>query len=390
MHIALITTTINNPVVLEEYAAQAHEQDVALSFVVAGDRKTPHDAVNALLFDIQRKYGFEGDYLHPSDQEFRWKALSDVVGWDTIQRRNFAILTAIADTNAEWIFTIDDDNAPEPDFFTKLKAALDFEKPNIHLVKDDGSGFFNPGGVMNQQHYSRGYPYSLRKGDPSKARGQIEPVSHEGSVWKTSPAIFQCFTKGDPDINATERLEVAPNVYGFAGDGAIIAHPSLVFSPLNTQATLYRMPYAGLLGLPPGLGRYDDIWQGYAAQAVLSAEIGAHIAYGEPWVIQERNEHNLFKDLRAELIGMEHTEKFCAALRESVENTGRQAPVDKYRAAWAGAIVTLWDEPFMQEPIQQYDTRVTMHERRALLLEFISLWTEAAHAAFEERKALLA
>ena len=38
--------------------------------------------------------------------------------------------------------------------------------------------------------------------------------------------------------------------------------------------------------------------------------------FGFPLVKQERNPHNYFKDHQAERIGLEHTETFCAWLRE--------------------------------------------------------------------------
>ena len=51
----------------------------------------------------------------------------------------------------------------------------------------------------------------------------------------------------------------------------------------------------------PHIGRMDDIWGAY-----YLSSLGYKIVYGKPTVYQERNNHNLINDLKAEYLGYEH------------------------------------------------------------------------------------
>ena len=74
---------------------------------VAGDVTTPHDAYLALAAEHDGVV-----YLRPEDQEKVDGELSRVIGWRTVQRRNFATLAAWRD-GAEVFAFIDDDNVPK-------------------------------------------------------------------------------------------------------------------------------------------------------------------------------------------------------------------------------------------------------------------------------------
>jgi hypothetical protein len=63
----------------------------------------------------------------------------------------------------------------------------------------------------------------------------------------------------------------------------------------------------------PSYGRYDDIFASLVAQRVMrERELCVH--FGQPFVWQTRNPHNLLSDLRAEQWGAEHTLEFSAWL----------------------------------------------------------------------------
>ena len=53
------------------------------NLIVIGDKKTPTN------YTLKK-----GIYLSPEDQEAFYKDLSDVIGWNCIQRRNFGLLKA--------------------------------------------------------------------------------------------------------------------------------------------------------------------------------------------------------------------------------------------------------------------------------------------------------
>jgi hypothetical protein len=71
----------------------------------------------------------------------------------------------------------------------------------------------------------------------------------------------------------------------------------------------------------------------------IAEHLGDVIAYGEPLLRQKRNEHNLWRDLDAERIGMLLTDEFCATLpRISLHGTTYHdcygELVEKLPAAW--------------------------------------------------------
>ena len=63
----------------------------------------------------------------------------------------------------------------------------------------------------------------------------------------------------------------------------------------------------------PAFQRFDDIYAGLIAQRVMR-DRGFHVHFGQPFVWQQRNPHNLLKDLAAEQWGAEHILEFTAWL----------------------------------------------------------------------------
>ena len=73
----IITTTINEPVGLLDYAANAHfhgHPPAAPTFVVTGDKKTPASA-RACVRGITEKFGYAAVYLGVAEQEEYLKVL---------------------------------------------------------------------------------------------------------------------------------------------------------------------------------------------------------------------------------------------------------------------------------------------------------------------------
>src|SRR5579884_2686770 len=92
----IVTTTINDPTeAIERFDASAEWK-----LVVIGDKRTPTD------YRLKR-----GIYVSPEEQEKYDKPLSDAIGWNCIQRRNFGLLWAY-DMGADLIALVDDDNIP--------------------------------------------------------------------------------------------------------------------------------------------------------------------------------------------------------------------------------------------------------------------------------------
>ncbi len=77
----------------------------------------------------------------------------------------------------------------------------------------------------------------------------------------------------------------------------------------------------------PHVGRMDDIWPGYYVQA-----FGAKVVYGKPSVYQERNVHDLLRDMRQEYIGYENNLKLVEDLAKDPQSILAYVPG---RTAWA-------------------------------------------------------
>jgi len=294
----LITTTINVPHVLTQWAESMTENDV---IIVAGDKKSPHDEINDLLIDIASKYGVGTKYLDPSRQE-HWN-VSDIIGWNCIQRRNIALLEAMT-LKPRYILTIDDDNAPmQKDQVERLKMVF---KSDSHDYAKTNTRWYNPGRSTLTADYRpvvhRGYPLSQRHIKPFITATSKCPIGVAAMLWM-----------GEPDIDAIERIVSAPIITRIYHDDVVLAPGT--WAPFNTQATMFRAELAPAMFMWPHVGRYDDIWASYLTRAVMD-ELGWGAYYGHPSVFQDRNEHDLVKDLKAEIFGMEHNETIIKVLRD--------------------------------------------------------------------------
>lgn len=296
MRFALVTTTINVPTVLRRY----RELGPGVRFVIAGDKRSPHNEIERLARELGGC-----DYLTPTDQAIGYPRLSQNIGWNNIQRRNFAILRA-AELRPDVIVTIDDDNLPRGDYFSDLERT--FREPSP--VTATGP-WFNIGKLAGHSFRHRGYPVF----EPSRA--DFVPNGKPARVGVVEGLIY-----GDPDIGAVERIQRNPRVLGYRriADKGIRVDPRTTWAPINSQNTAWRAELAPLMALPPRVGRFDDIFGGFIAQPVLAAR-GEHIAYGRPHVRQDRNDHDLFADLRAEMYGMRITPALIEKLDDARLNT---------------------------------------------------------------------
>ena len=294
MKVALITTTIYIPRVLELY--RSINKDVWL--FVAGDKKTPHKETRRLVENLGNAI-----YYSDEDQEKLGYKSSEIIGWNKTRRRNIALLEAIK-YEADIIITIDDDNIPLDDnYFHDFIAIL--SKPYTGLKVSSNTGWFNVGDFMVPRVYHRGFPYHLRH----------EKIDYQISFARgVKIGIAAGMWFGDPDINAMERITNRPTVHQFSE----ILHKGIIldnthFAPIDSQNTAYVRELAPLMMVIEGVGRYNDIWASYIAERVMmTTDYCCH--FGKPFVWQERNPHNLWQNLKDEIFGMEHTPRFCEDL----------------------------------------------------------------------------
>lgn len=290
----IVTTTVNLPVETFETLGSV------ATLIVAGDQKTP-TATRELVESVN------GIYLAPDDQE-HWACSRDI-GWNSIQRRNTAFLAAY-DMGADIVITVDDDNCPDDpdDWLAAHIAAFDPVTLPNYLTSTD-TGWFNPGSMLSPKVWARGMPY----GDDFTIDSTGLWTAVYSELNHTRVGVNAGLWLGDPDIDAMQRITQAPYVTCMHSVEDTLVLPGC-YSPINSQNTAWRRELLPLAAVWPYVGRWDDIFGGYLAQWSFWASDFA-TRYGLPLVRQERNEHDLYTDLKKELHGMRHTEKFVNVLR---------------------------------------------------------------------------
>lgn len=286
----IVTTTINPPT----EAIRKFDVMADWTLVVIGDLKTPKD------------YKLEhGIYVDPESQEKYDRALSDAIGWNCIQRRNFGLLWA-KDLGAEIIALVDDDNIPLSEWGQDLMINHETE---VNYYETLGAAFDPVGATNHKQIWHRGFPLQLiSKRDYSKQTKK-----------KIVPDVQADFWNGDPDIDAVCRMEHAPECT-FEEEYFPISSDKL--SPFNSQNTFISREVLHRYFLFPHVGRMDDIWASYYVQAKL----GAKVVYGKPSVFQARNVHDLVKDMKQEYIGYENNLNLVKELPQDPDSVFKYIP----------------------------------------------------------------
>jgi hypothetical protein len=307
--LALVTTTIRIPEVLRLYRALAPE----LGIFIVGDRGSPHAEIRALARQI------DGVYLSDEDQMSLGYRCCDQIGWNVIARRNIGLLEAIR-SGADIFLSVDDDNIPcGEEYFRDVHRILG--RPFNGLAVGDPSGWVDIGQFLTPRVRHRGFPYGQRRPIFAPTVGPVvgRRVGVAAGLWL-----------GDPDVDAIERLANGPLMF----DLPEIVRAGFVLergarAPFNSQNTAFIRAVAPVMMVLPLLDRYDDIWGSYVAQRVLEEQDYA-VHFGRPFVWQQRNPHNLVKDLASELHGARHTDRFVDDL--ATASTRGSDPVSQLRS----------------------------------------------------------
>ena len=291
----IVTTTINAPTKAVKLFQAMKDWDL----VVIGDLKTPKD------YHLER-----GVYMDPASQEKYDNELSDAIGWNCIQRRNFGLLVA-HDMKADIVAVVDDDNIPLAGWGENLFVGQEVE---VNYYKTELPAF-DPIGATNYPNlWHRGYPLQLlsKRNYSTKTRKRVR-VDIQADFWN-----------GDPDIDAICRMEHAPEC---DFDPAAFPIASNKLSPFNSQNTFLAGAVIENYFLYPHVGRMDDIWAAYYVQAK-----DYRVVYGKASVFQERNVHDLIYDMRQEYLGYENN---MAIVQELPKNPGSLVAYLPGRAVWA-------------------------------------------------------
>jgi hypothetical protein len=291
----IVTTTINGPTkAIEGFQAMKDWE-----LVVIGDLKTPAN------YHLER-----GVYVPPAEQEKYDRALSDAIGWNCIQRRSFGLLWA-KELKADVVAVVDDDNIPLPGWGENLLIGREVE---VNYYETDLQAFDPVGATNHSAIWHRGYPLQLlpRRDYSRKSRRKVQ-VDVQADFWN-----------GDPDIDAICRMEHAPEC---DFDPSVFPMAADKLGPFNSQNTFLSGRCLKDYFLFPHVGRMDDIWAAYYVQAR-----GFRAVWNKASVYQQRNVHDLVRDMRQEYVGYENNLKLVEDLARDPESILAYLPG---RSAWA-------------------------------------------------------
>lgn len=291
--VAVVATTINSPYWAEQWLGQIRHyyrgpDEPSRRLFVVGDLKTPHDEYK----DLERKEVKWMRYINPDMQEYSKWECKKYLDWNTVPRRNLGILEAL-DWGADYLITVDDDILSLTP--SSIEAFVDRLEQPYNGLTITRNGMFNPGLLYYPEFRARGYPaneewqYHLRLEHSCNAR----------------IGVVCGLNLGDPDVDASFRLEYKPRIMcsNEVGQAGVAIDPRITLAPIFSQYTAFVRELAHCMAVWPAVGRYDDILGGYYAQTEM-AKLGYWTFFGKPFGYQNRNVHNVVKDLALEMEGM--------------------------------------------------------------------------------------
>lgn len=291
---AIVLTTINVPKNVPEFIKKAGGNDWIA--VVVGDLKTPHDEVEKIC---RKSHSI---YLSPEKQMTLGFSHANALPWNCYDRKNLGYLFALRE-GAELIYSTDDDNFPLDHWDSYLKLG----KQRAEVVSSN-SGWWNNCSLGDAKITPRGYPVWLIQEKPEYLFTKKEvDIAVQVGLWL-----------GDPDIDAMTRIVSNPVVRKYQEkDIALDAGTMCPYNSQNTFISREFMP-AHMLWCcaKTEFYRYDDIFTGYVAQAITQ-HYGKTTKFGRPFLRQDRNAHDLVKDLRSEIGGMECQRDFFSVLQST-------------------------------------------------------------------------
>ena len=250
----IVCTSINPPT----QAIKKFDNIKDWTLIVVGDLKTPTN------YKLKN-----GIFLNKREQNLIDKKLSDLIGWNCIERRNFGILLA-KKYNADIIALVDDDNIPYKDWGKNLLVGKK-KFINTYEVK---TPVFDPISVTKYKNlWHRGFPLNLLDQRKAKLVGKKKiMIDVQADFWD-----------GDPDIDAITRVIFKPKC---KFEKKIFPFHSKKISPFNSQNTFLSSNLLKDYFLFPDQGRMHDIWASY----FLQYRRRINVIYNKSSVIHGRSE----------------------------------------------------------------------------------------------------
>ena len=296
--ISIVVTSIAAPnKTLRDLAAGCIKR--GYDFIVIGDEPSPSDfhidGCDFYSLERQRQTGLKFAQMCPTRH---------------YARKNIGYLLSIR-SGASLIIETDDDNIPRSQFWAARQRIQ-----NVPAL--ESNGWVNVYRYFSDQNiWPRGFPLE---------QVQQQVASYE-SLDRTDIdcPIQQGLADDNPDVDAVYRL-VLPLPQTFRKDRRV-ALTQGCWCPFNSQNTTWWPDAFELLYLPSYCSfRMTDIWRSFIAQRIANLN-GWAILFHEPTVRQQRNVHNLLRDLNDEVPGYLHNSEICEALaalplKPGLENIG--------------------------------------------------------------------
>ncbi|XP_060066965.1 uncharacterized protein LOC132547214 [Ylistrum balloti] len=280
--------------------------------VIVADTSTPPESTYVTKLESAAK---RVKYLSVEEQSFLYPLLSDIIPFNHFGRKNIGYMYAIHH-KAKFIWDFDDDNDGTVDL-DDFKTDVHF--PYVTICKGEQDTLVNPYpyfGVAETYTWPRGFPLQ-----DIKNKTTIPKLCN--STDAVNLGIIQSLANDQPDIDAVYRMtRDAPfNFQATRKSHRPFVLPGNSFAPVNSQATLWLGPAFPYLALPISInGRVSDIWRGYIAQYFLHRK-DIRLAFSPPYVIQDRNVHNVLRDFNAELSLYQKSKQLVSFLSSEKANS---------------------------------------------------------------------
>jgi hypothetical protein len=270
----IVITTINKPTP----AIIKYSNMTCYDLIIVADRKTPIDEykdVKCILLTMEK-------------QKELFPKFCELLKKDHYCRKNIGYLYAIKN-NYDILFDTDDDNLPYERFDNILTNH--FEKYEVSCQNK----FLNVYKFYTNEHiWPRGFPLK----HVNKTENYLMGESDESNI-----SIIQGLVDGDPDVDAIFRLTSSTfnKDFKFEKNNKMIILNENTYCPANTQNTFWlNKDIFYLLYIPSHVSfRFCDILKMYVAQKLINMG-GEKISFIEPYVYQERNDHDLLLDFASE------------------------------------------------------------------------------------------
>jgi len=272
-----VVTTINPPNSAMEKLIKFGE-DAEVPVVVVGDTRTPESWSRS-----------GAHYLSLTRQNGLFGGLSSAIPTEHYARKNLGYLHAKS-FGPEWIYETDDDNFPIENPFGSRSLELELD------LFSSESRWLNVYEIFG--YTASGQPPAILwpRGFDLKSVRAKHAFSHSARM--QSP-IQQGLADGDPDVDALYRL-ILGGMIKFHSRGPLALDKGQI-CPTNSQTTWWHSSVAQLMYLPSTCTfRLTDILRGFVAWRILQ-ERGGGVSFHAPVVRQDRNQHDLLRDLNDEV-----------------------------------------------------------------------------------------